>query len=284
MFKYICAELLNFILKPVIQEATPDSVTRILSPADPVMLHSASVSQMNPFFQSIIVLTLALVVYFFLKQGARIAERKVLPRMIDRQPMLNLSALILSAAVYYVITVNIYHLPVQMHLGVLGTILVLTFLAAYQNVANSMSGLLLLITCPFRVGDRITVDGCTGNVIRRCLNHTVLTLESGSAWYVPNRLFYKQSFRNLTAGRGFYPVTFELRIPRDLDLNETRRKAREVVLASPYIYLDEQVDISYKPAQDDHIFLIVHAFVIDQKYADIFITNLTETLIPLLIS
>jgi small-conductance mechanosensitive channel len=91
---------------------------------------------------------------------------------------------------------------------------------------NLVSGLIILFERPIKIGDRIEVDGVTGDVIRISLRATTIVTNDNIAIIVPNSEFIKGKVTNwsYTSDR----IRFSYPVPVALDADPI--KAAEVIL------------------------------------------------------
>lgn len=71
-------------------------------------------------------------------------------------------------------------------------------LAARQTLANAVAGILLAITQPIRIGDRVTFEDDTGEVEDVKLSYSYLRLDDGSRLVIPNERLAAGSIQNHT--------------------------------------------------------------------------------------
>lgn len=93
---------------------------------------------------------------------------------------------------------------------------------------NLVSGLIILFERPIKIGDRIEVDGVTGDVIRISLRATTIVTNDNIAIIVPNSEFIKGKVTNWSYTND--RIRFTYPIPVALDANPERAAA--VILAA----------------------------------------------------
>lgn len=93
-------------------------------------------------------------------------------------------------------------------------------------VQNFISGLILLIERPIKVGDWVALGDTEGDVRRVNVRATEIQRSDRSTVLVPNSQFITQSVRNVTASNS--PGSVSLRVPAPLDVDVLRM--REVLL------------------------------------------------------
>ena len=100
--------------------------------------------------------------------------------------------------------------------------------AARQSIANFVAGILVAITQPIRIGDRVTFDEETGRVDDVTLTFTYIDTGDGRLMVVPNEQIVTGVLFNHSTGDQSAPVTASVWLPPDADL----RRARDALEAA----------------------------------------------------
>jgi small-conductance mechanosensitive channel len=95
--------------------------------------------------------------------------------------------------------------------------------AARQTIANFVAGILVAITQPIRIGDRVTFDEETGRVDDVTLTFTYIDTGDGRLMVVPNEQIVTGVLFNHSTGDQAAPVTASVWLPPDADLAAARR-------------------------------------------------------------
>jgi small-conductance mechanosensitive channel len=91
--------------------------------------------------------------------------------------------------------------------------------AARQTLANAIAGILLAITQPIRIGDRVTFEEETGEVEDVRLTYTYIHLDDGRRLVVPNERLAQSSIANHTIVDARVQVEASVWLPPDADLD-----------------------------------------------------------------
>jgi small-conductance mechanosensitive channel len=91
--------------------------------------------------------------------------------------------------------------------------------AARQSLANMVAGILLAVTQPIRIGDRITYDDTTGRVDDLTLSYTYIDPGDGRLVVVPNELIVSGVVFNHSTGDRAAPITVSAWLPAGSDLD-----------------------------------------------------------------
>lgn len=89
----------------------------------------------------------------------------------------------------------------QIAAGILASTAVLAAIigfAAQHTLANIVAGVLLAVSQPFRIGDRIRFEEVEGRVIDITLSYTYVDPGDGTAVVIPNQLLVEGVIHNLS--------------------------------------------------------------------------------------
>ncbi len=112
-------------------------------------------------------------------------------------------------------------------LGSTAVVAAIVGFAGRTVIANFVSGVLMAITQPVRIGDRVQVgDEVSGRVSDIALTYTKLDPGDGSILIVPNEKVMTEVVANRSVGGARAPVTVHAWLPPDADI-EAARKALE---------------------------------------------------------
>ncbi len=89
--------------------------------------------------------------------------------------------------------------------------------AARQTLANLIAGVMLTITQPLRIGDRVTIEDQTGTVEDVRLNYTVVRGGDGGRIFVPNERLAAGILHNDTIVEPLVGLEVELWLPQAVD-------------------------------------------------------------------
>jgi small conductance mechanosensitive channel len=95
-------------------------------------------------------------------------------------------------------------------------------LAARQSVANLVAGIMIAVTQPIRIGDKITIDETTGRVENITLSATFIDPGDGRLLVVPNEHVVGTSLYNHSTGNLGAPIVVALWLPPGGDVQAAR--------------------------------------------------------------
>ena len=120
--------------------------------------------------------------------------------------------------------------------GVLASTAVLGIIIGFagrQVIANLVSGVLIAFTQPIRIGDLVSVgDAVHGRVADISLTYTRVDPGDGSLVVVPNEKVMTDVVVNHSAGNSAAPVTVDVWLPPDADVEEARNKLEQGEITS----------------------------------------------------
>lgn len=129
--------------------------------------------------------------------------------------------------------------------------------------ANFVSGLILLIERPIRVGDIITVDEITGIVSRIRMRATTITNWDRKEYIVPNRDFITGKLLNWTLTDSVNRVTITVGVAYGTDTNKATDLAMKILKEHPLILEDPAPSITFESFGDSTLNLILRAYLPD---------------------
>ncbi|MHB8779993.1 MAG: mechanosensitive ion channel family protein [Candidatus Geothermincolia bacterium] len=115
--------------------------------------------------------------------------------------------------------------------GVLGLVL---GLAAQNSLANIMAGITLAFSQPFRLGDRIFVEGEHGAVEEIHLTYTFIRTDDNRRLILPNRILASQAIINYSIVESRITARVDLWVDYRADFDAVRTTAVGAVHASPF--------------------------------------------------
>ena len=114
-------------------------------------------------------------------------------------------------------------------------------LALKDTIENAITGVLLLIQRPFKVGDVIQVGSVTGTVADVAIRTTKIKSVDGLHVLIPNRHVYDAVITNWS----YYPtrrVTMTVGVAYETDLARAYRALSEAVTATPGVLAEPALD------------------------------------------
>src|SRR3954465_15727578 len=140
--------------------------------------------------------------------------------------------------------------------GVLASTAVLGIIIGFagrQVIANLVSGVMLAITQPIRIGDLVSIgDEVHGRVTDIALTYTSVDAGDGSLIVVPNEQVSTDVVINHSAGNSAAPITIDVWLPPDADVEAARKELEkgEVTSARLVEITPEGAKVQVKAAID----------------------------------
>ena len=107
-----------------------------------------------------------------------------------------------------------------------------------EIVANFVSGLILLVERPVRVGDVVKIGDLLGRVTRTQIRATTIALFDRSEMIVPNKDFITKTLVNLTLHDSKRRVDISVRVPYGTSVSQVKRVLLEVAERHPDVLKD----------------------------------------------
>jgi potassium efflux system protein len=130
-----------------------------------------------------------------------------------------------------------------------------------EIVANFVSGLILLMERPVRVGDAVTVGNLQGRVSRIQIRATTITLWDQSEMIVPNKEFITTKLINWTLSNSRRRIEIPLRVAYNADLEKVKRILVQVAKEHPDVLKDTEPQALLLEFGDDAIKIELRYFV-----------------------
>ncbi len=122
-----------------------------------------------------------------------------------------------------------------------------------EIVANFVSGIILLVERPIRVGDVVTIGTLMGRVSRIQIRATTITLWDRSEMIVPNKEFITTKLVNWTLSDSKRRIEIPLRVAYGADLDEVRKTLVEIAEQHPAVLDDPAPHVLLLSFGDDAI-------------------------------
>ena len=129
--------------------------------------------------------------------------------------------------------------------------------------ANFVSGLLLLVERPVRVGDTITVGGVTGIVTRIRIRATTIQDWDLKELVVPNKDLVTGQLLNWTLSDAANRVTVFVGVAYESDVDQVTRVLREIVTGTPLVLETPPPKVTFEEFGDSALKFSIRAYVRD---------------------
>ena len=132
---------------------------------------------------------------------------------------------------------------------------------AFQDLtANFISGILLIIRRPFRIGEMIESHGYLGYLEEVNLRATHLKTLQGQIVVLPNKDVIGKPLVNFSRS-GFRRIDLQCMTSYDYDLEEVKRVGLDAIQSIPYLAKDMPVDFWYSSFEEKEIRFEIHYWV-----------------------
>jgi small-conductance mechanosensitive channel len=146
--------------------------------------------------------------------------------------------------IYITILLEFFGISITAVTAVLGLGGLALSLAAQDTIADFISGIIILIDQPFRVGDRIEIDKVStwGDVVEIGMRSTKILTRDNRLVIIPNSTIGSSAVVNYTFPDSTYRVQIELGIGYGQDIDEIRRVIITAVEKVDNVLKDRPVD------------------------------------------
>ncbi len=221
---------------------------------------------------SIILITITVIAMWFFSWGIkkslnRLSERYPSKRIMIKNfiPIINflLNLLAVLFILFFILDISTTAL---MTFGVSAGVAI--GFAIQDVLANIFSGLIVIFTRPFNIGDKIQAGEFYGEVIDISLLRIRITTPDDSIINIPSKQFLEKSVSNSNSGELNCQVVTQFNLPWDSDIGLIKKISYEAVYASPFSYLKKPVSVIVK---DDFIEMPlikvkIKSYVYDHRY------------------
>jgi small-conductance mechanosensitive channel len=133
-------------------------------------------------------------------------------------------------------------------------------LALKDTIENAITGVLLLIQRPFKVGDVIKVNDIMGTVADVAIRTTNIKTFDGLHVLIPNRHVYNEVITNWS----YYPtrrVTMTVGVAYNTDLAQAYRVLSEAVTATPGVLMEPAPAVSFEGFDETSIRMVFRFWI-----------------------
>lgn len=141
-------------------------------------------------------------------------------------------------------------------------------LGAQDLVKNFFSGIVMLVTRPFQMGDRVRIGGSYGEIDYIGLHSTKLTTPDDTRVTFPNSMVVSSQVFNANSGVPDCQVVTDLYLPPATDPQEAMRIGYEAAHTCPYLLLRKPVVVLLSDGIERRPFLLlrIKAYVVDHRF------------------
>ncbi|WP_339729468.1 mechanosensitive ion channel domain-containing protein [uncultured Gimesia sp.] len=229
-------------------------------------LKSKYIEKLEPvtYYDLVVAIILAIFAVIATRNIPGLLEFLVLQRLPLDTPV---KYAITSLARYFVALIGIFIVFSTLGLGWsklqwLATALTFGLAFGLQEIfANFISGLILLIERPIRVGDIITVDEVTGVVSRIRMRATTITNWDRKEYIVPNREFITGKLLNWTLTDSVNRIAITVGVAYGTDTNKATDLTMKIVVNHPLVLSDPAPSITFEAFGDSTLNLTLRAYL-----------------------
>lgn len=174
-----------------------------------------------------------------------VSERFTAYRISIRMLAPVLRFVVYAGALYYILG-PLFQLSSTQLLAASGLLGAALGLGLQDLFANVVGGVVLLVSRPYQVGDKVTYGEHYGEVIDIGLRSTAVRTPDDSVVSIPNYASVTDVVVNANTGSPEMLVVVEFHVVRDADVQRAMAIVEDALVTSPYVYVD-----------DDHPFTVL---------------------------
>lgn len=195
--------------------------------------------------------------------GKEIATRTETPLDDQIAPFFRRVLLILLTIVVVIVLLGHFEIEVGAFIATLGIGSLAIALAAQATLADTISGFVIMVDRPFRIGDRIEIlDLDTwGDVVDIGLRSTRILTRDNRMVVVPNAVIGKSLIVNHSYPDTRYRVQTEVGVAYGTDVQKARQVMIEAVHAQDWVMKDERIEALFLEFGDSALIFRVRCWI-----------------------
>lgn len=152
-------------------------------------------------------------------------------------------------------------IPAQQLTIILGALSVGIGLGLQQLVSNLVSGIIIAIEKPIKVGDVISIGNATGTISEVGLRSTIMTGKNGLKIYVPNGEFLSMPLFNQSTLKARRAIATTFLVAESTPLNDMRTLVQEALAATPEVMDQPPGEILINASTDKGLQVTVYCWI-----------------------
>jgi potassium-dependent mechanosensitive channel len=201
--------------------------------------------------------------YFLSSWIARVVDRRVLSRTKLDAPMRSTLRKLVFYLLFFVCSLSILHLihfPIAIF-TVMGGALAIGVGFGTQNIVNNfISGIILMLDRPVKVGDIIDVDGIRGEIEEIGARSSAIRRFDNTHILVPNSKFLEQNVVNWTLADDVVRSSVKIGVAYGSDVEKVRRLLLEVAKNCPRVLPDPEPIVLFQDFGDSALIFELFVF------------------------
>lgn len=227
----------------------------------------ANAELINQFLPPLIMILVGIVI---IKIIMRIVHRAISKSKL-RKGLHAFIAKTIKVILYFIlvlIVADMLNIPVTSLLATFSVVGLAASLAIQDTLSNLASGVMVLVTHPFKTGDWVDVANVSGTVKEITFNHTVITTLDNKVIRVPNKEVVGATIVNYSENK-----ERRLCLSFDVSYNAPTKKVIEVLKRlideAPFVLRDKEVFISITAYKDSSIEYTIRVWTKNENYWDL---------------
>ncbi len=186
---------------------------------------------------------------------------------------------IISICVLYLVVIEILAPTRNLQIIIIAAVALGFALAGREYLRDIISGIGLLLNRNIRCGDKIKINGISGELVEIGIKSSVLKSQNGSAYIIPNFELTQNIIPKKTPEELIEQVDVYFYLPNDIDMIKAKEITHRAASLSRFVYLNKPINLKltneYKSGRSI-LKLHLTAYVLNAEYSDQFISDTTE--------
>ncbi|MBQ9313812.1 MAG: mechanosensitive ion channel family protein [Clostridia bacterium] len=224
----------------------------------------ANAEIINQFFPPLMMVLIGIII---IKIIMRIVDRAISKSKLRKglHKFIAKTIKVILYSILILIVADMLNIPVTSLLATFSVVGLAASLAIQDTLSNLASGVMVLVTHPFKTGDWVDVANVSGTVKEITFNHTVITTLDNKVIRVPNKEVVGATIVN-------YSENKERRLCLSLDVsyNAPTKKVLEVlnqlINEAPYIIKEKEIFVKLTAYKDSSIEYTIRVWTKNEDY------------------
>ncbi len=221
-------------------------------------------------------LVLKAILIFIIGRYIALFIKKTIEQVLEKSNYDKTALNFITQIIYYAIlalvmlsSLRVVGVPVDSFVTAFGAFGIAVGLALQSNMSNFASGLLILVTKPFKAGDWIAVDNIEGAVKSIQLLNTCIITKENRTIFIPNSIITSQKVTNSNYLPSRY-LSLSFDIAYSNDHHQAIEVIKDVFRGDPRILNPEHVEIGIRSFGDNSVRLVAYPLVKTMDYLPVY--------------
>ena len=175
---------------------------------------------------------------------------------------------IILYSILVLIVADMLNIPVTSLLATFSVVGLAASLAIQDTLSNLASGVMVLVTHPFKTGDWVDVANVSGTVKEITFNHTVITTLDNKVIRVPNKEVVGATIVNYSENKE-RRLCLSFDVSYDAPTKKVIEVLKQMVEEAPYVIKEKEVFVKLTAYKDSSIEYTIRVWTKNEDYWDL---------------